>query len=83
MRQRHPSIAVLGQTIRRHREGLGLSQDALAEQAGINRTYMGDIERGEYAVTVLVLFKIAKTLGTTSSELLADAESAYGDHKHC
>lgn len=72
-------MTTLGQAIRRRREQIGLSQDKLAEKAGVNRTYCGDIERGEYAITVLTLFKLAKALGVSAESLIRDAESAFDD----
>lgn len=51
----------------------GLSQEALSNLAGIDRSHMGKIERGERNVTSLNIEKIAAVLQTSPSKLLADA----------
>lgn len=63
----------LGRTIRARRTSLGLTQDALAHAAGIDRAHMGKIERGERNVTFLNIAKIANAMGTKASALMADA----------
>ncbi len=59
----------LGMAIRRARLGMGLSQEALAVDAGIDRSYMGGIERGEHNITAINLVKIAAALQLKPSEL--------------
>lgn len=63
----------LGTVIRAERRLLDLSQEALADASGIDRSHMGKIERGERNVTLLNLVRIAKALGSKSSKLLSDA----------
>lgn len=60
----------LGRNLRRLRLEKGLSQEAFAEEAGIHRTYVSDIERGARNPTILVVEKLAERLGTTVAELL-------------
>lgn len=60
----------LGRNLRRLREEKGWSQEAYAEEAGIHRTYVSDIERGARNPTILVLEKLAAPLGITASRLL-------------
>ncbi len=50
-----------------------MSQEALADAAGIDRSHMGKIERGERNVTLLNFIKIAAALEWRPSELLAEA----------
>lgn len=57
------SLVRLGENLRKAREKCGLSQEELAYQAGVHRTYVGGVERGEYNVTVLTLLKFTKALG--------------------
>jgi transcriptional regulator with XRE-family HTH domain len=64
----------LGTVIKRRREDLSLSQEELAYRAGVHRTYVGGIERGERNITVLSLEKIATGLEVAPSELLAEVE---------
>ena len=64
----------LGLAIKELRLELGLSQESLAFEAGIDRSYIGGIERGEHNLALINLIKIAQTLGVTSSELLSKAK---------
>jgi len=61
----------LGNNIRKYRKAKGWSQEELAFQAGLDRTYIGSIERGERNVAALNLVKIAKVLEVPVGELLA------------
>jgi transcriptional regulator with XRE-family HTH domain len=60
----------LGQNVRRLREANGWSQEDYADRAGIHRTYVSDIERGQRNPTVSVLEKLARPLGVRAGELL-------------
>ena len=59
----------LGQRIRSARSKLGLSQEGLAEKAGLHRTYIGMVERGERNLTIINLGRVCMGLRTTISEL--------------
>ena len=61
---------VVGQNIRRLRLAKGLSQEQLAFEVNLHRTYIGDIERGQRNVSVVNLQKIADGLGVTAADLL-------------
>lgn len=63
----------LGAVVRAHRVALGLSQEALADAAEIDRSHMGKIERGERNVTFLNILRIANALDRKPSVLLAEA----------
>jgi len=56
--------------LRRLREGKGWSQEAFAEEAGIHRTYVSDIERGARNPTITVVEKLARPLGVSTGSLL-------------
>ena len=60
----------VGKAIRAERKSLNLSQEALARKAKIDRSYMGKIERGEINITLVMLEKIARTLGNDIRDLL-------------
>ncbi len=59
----------LGLRIRRLREKANISQEALGQIAGLHRTYIGAIERGERNPSVLSLKKIADSLKVTLGDL--------------
>lgn len=61
----------LGHAIRRHRLSRGISQDTLAVMSGMDRTYIGGIERGERNPTVANLAKLAHALSVPISELFS------------
>lgn len=63
----------IGRAIRELREARGLSQEALALDVGLHRTYVGSVERGERNVSLLNLVRIAGALGESASALLARA----------
>jgi transcriptional regulator with XRE-family HTH domain len=59
--------------MRSARAGLGLSQEALARRAGVDRSYYGSIERGEGGVSVETLWRLADALELPLSEILRRA----------
>jgi len=62
----------LGIRVRVEREKLGISQEELADRAGLHRTYVGGIERGERNLGLLNLLKLARALQVDPSALLID-----------
>lgn len=60
----------LGEKIRKLRKQKGISQEALADEAGIERSYMGAIERGERNPSYDKLISIAKALNISLSVLV-------------
>ena len=60
----------LGEKIRAQRIATGLSQEELASIAGLHRTYIGSVERGERNVSVHNIVSIARALSVTPSALL-------------
>ena len=58
-----------GQRVREIRQAAGLSQEALAERAGLHRTYVGGIERGERNVSILNILQLSRALQVRASEL--------------
>lgn len=61
-----------GATIRRLRKERGLSQEALAERAGMNADFLGFIERGDNLPTLLTIVQLARALGVQPSTVLSD-----------
>jgi transcriptional regulator with XRE-family HTH domain len=66
-------LVSLGDAIRRCRAQRGLSQEVLAVDADLDRSYVGGIERGEHNLTVMNLRKISDALGAKMSDLLIEA----------
>lgn len=62
---------VLAENLRRLRVDAGLSQEALADMAGIDRTYVSAIERARYSASLDVIERLAVALRIDASELLA------------
>lgn len=64
----------LGKVILAHRKKNNFSQESLAHKAGVHRTYMGMIERGEKNITLSNLEKISKALDVKLSEIFQEIE---------
>ena len=60
----------LGLNVQRFRRNKGWSQEDLGFESGLHRTYISGIERGTRNPTVVIVAKLAKTLGTTASTLI-------------
>lgn len=63
-------LAILGKNITTARERRNLTIVALAEAAGVDRIFLGRIERGERNPTVMFLTRVAAALNTTPAALL-------------
>jgi transcriptional regulator with XRE-family HTH domain len=63
-----------GNVIRRRREAAGLSQEALADEAGLHRTYISLLERGLRTPTIEVVRQLAEALATTMADLMGEVE---------
>jgi transcriptional regulator with XRE-family HTH domain len=60
-----------GRTVRNRRLELGISQEALAELAGLHRTYVGSLERGERNVSLINITRLAAALNIAPDDLLS------------
>lgn len=63
-------VEVLAANIRAFRQAHGVSQEELAAQCGLHRTYVGSVERGERNVTLSTLEVLSSVLGVSVPELL-------------
>jgi len=63
-----------GVTIRQLREGKGWSQEELAERSDLNRSYVGEIERGRVIPSIVTAQKLATALGINMVGLLMRCE---------
>ncbi|WP_082006235.1 helix-turn-helix domain-containing protein [Ensifer sp. ZNC0028] len=66
----------IGWNLRRLRVAKGLSQERLALEAGIDRSYVGRIERGLENVTVSALEALAAVLGSNVRDLFAEVDTS-------
>lgn len=64
-------LVSLGQAVKELRLAKGWSQEAFADHVGIDRSYIGGIERGEHNLALVILIKIARTLGTMAIQKVA------------
>lgn len=69
-----PALA-FGAVVRAARTEDGIAQETLAHIAGVERSHMGKIERGEHMPTLVMILKIAKALGRSSGELMLETEA--------
>jgi len=65
-----PTLQTIGKNLRRIRKASGRSQEGLALDAEIDRTYVSQIERGIANPSILVLKKIASCLNASVSDLV-------------
>jgi len=67
------ALIALGAAIRLARREVSLSQEGLAADAEMDRSYVGGIERGEHNLTIMNLRKLADALSIKPSKLLESA----------
>lgn len=67
-----------GRVLRDFREDAGLSQERLANDSGLHKNYVGEIERGEKSPSLKTITALAATLRVAPSELLREAEKRAG-----
>ena len=67
---------LLGEALREARKAAGISQEELAFEAKLDRTYVSQLENGHKSPTVDVLFRICPVVGMACSELIAQVERA-------
>jgi transcriptional regulator with XRE-family HTH domain len=72
-------LTALGQAISERRSYIAMTQQQLANQSGVHRTYISDIERGSRNVTVTTANRIASALEITASKLFTIADKKVRD----
>lgn len=65
---RNPVLVSFGKTVRELRRSRGYSQEAFGDLCGIDRSYMGGIERGEHNLALINIMKIVQALDLQPSE---------------
>ena len=66
---------VFGEVIRRAREKRGVSQEQLADEAGLHRTYISLLERGLRNPSLTVITQLAQALKVHAAEIITDFEA--------
>ena len=74
MKNKDRTLAAFGRNIARIRTGKGVSQDALAEKADLDRTYVSGIERGIRNPGIRTVLRIAKALEVSVADLCKGVE---------
>ena len=69
--ERPPVLIAFGEAVRRYRKAKGLSQEAFADAAGIDRSYMGGVERGERNIALVNVEKIVSALDMQPSDFFS------------
>jgi len=67
---------MLGEELGKARRAAGLTQEALALDAHVDRSYISELEHDKKSPTVDMLFRLCKVLGVRASELMARVEAA-------
>ena len=67
---KEPILMLFGRNVQKYRKEQGLSQEKLAELAGLHRTYIGMIERAEKNITLCNIQKVAQALKVRIQDLL-------------
>jgi transcriptional regulator with XRE-family HTH domain len=71
MKDESAIIRTVAANVRRTRKALGLSQEELAFEADVDRTYISQVERAKRNITIVVLARLAAALHTTPDRLVA------------
>lgn len=69
-----PELVAFGCAVRARRLALGMSQEALAHDAGIDRSYMSSVERGGQNLGLVLAAQIARALDARLADLMAEAD---------
>jgi transcriptional regulator with XRE-family HTH domain len=77
-RARHRLLVDFGARVRELRVHAGLSQEALALQAGLDRSYVGQVERGERNITLINIHKLARAISRDASDLVQPPKQRVG-----
>lgn len=65
---------MLGELLRQARREAGLTQEGLAHQAAIDRSYLSELEHDKKSPTVNMLLRLCEALGVKASDLIAELE---------
>lgn len=74
-------IKAFGLVISHMRKDLGLSQEALADEASLDRTFISQLETGTKQPSLTTIFRLAAALQVEASDLLRRVEASLGANK--
>lgn len=80
-RKKTPELVAFGAAVRQQRKTRGYSQEAFGDECGIDRSYMGGIERGEHNLALVNILKIIRALGMQPSEFFQALDEPTNDRK--
>ena len=69
---------VFGEVVRKFRQSRGVSQEALADEAGLHRTYISLLERGLRNPSLTVIQQLAAALNVSVTELISEFDAGCG-----
>ena len=72
---------MLGAILKQARESAGLTQEQLALDAGVDRTYISQLERDKKSPTIQMLFRLCRAMKSSPTQLIAKLENATGPKK--
>jgi transcriptional regulator with XRE-family HTH domain len=72
-------VSTVAENVRKARKAAGFSQEELALEADVDRTYISQVERGKRNITVVILGRLARAMSTTAAELVSDTRRIAGD----
>jgi transcriptional regulator with XRE-family HTH domain len=73
-------LTVVGENIKYYRTKLGMTQEELADRAGINRSYLASLERGRRNTTLKTVEMLAKALGVSTTELVSPSSGVLPEN---
>lgn len=76
-----PLVRSFGLAVRRSREARGWSQERLAEHSDLNRSYVGEIERGSVIASLATVEKLARSMGLAPSALVQQGEALQEEQR--
>jgi transcriptional regulator with XRE-family HTH domain len=79
-KQKQPDLVQFGAAVRALRKARGFSQEAFGDACGIDRSYMGGIERGEHNLALVNILKIVAALDMQPSEFFASLDKPTRKH---
>jgi transcriptional regulator with XRE-family HTH domain len=74
-----PLRVIFGDNMRRLRREQGISQEKLADLAGLHRTYVGSVERGERNISIDNMERLAIALGVTVADLVSEPRRSIAE----